>query len=771
MTRLQRCFLPAAAAVFALASMTAGRTASAQDVLMEHNDLARTGANLNETILNTTTVSSGKFGKLWTLYADGQVVAQPLYVSNLRVDTSGNTGAPLVRGTFNAVIVATMHNTVYVYDADKENRGPDSRTIPLWGTWLGPPRPGGKDIDMWSTNDPEWGILSTPVVSQDKSTLFVVAWHNDGPAGFAFRLHALNLTNGTHRQPPVQIGPSSADPSRPCVPENVFNPCQHKQRPAVLLADGVIYVGFGGDGNRGALFAFDAGTLAQRAFWSSTPTGKDGGLWQSGQGLAVDAAGSLYLMTGNGSFDANTGGQNFGSSFVKLRLQGGSFAVEDYFTPCNVNFLNTNDLDLGSSGPLLVPDTPARIVGGGKEGVLYVVSLDNMGKFAGSTDPDCRNNNIVQQVSAFAQVHGHWGNIHGSPVYWKGPDVARVYSWGENNPLKAYKFAAGQFQETASPKQSAFRPPLGMPGGMLSISADGAKAGSGIVWAVVPFNGDANQQRGVHGIVLALDAEDVSRTLWTSEQVAGRDQLGLFAKFTPPTVANGKIFVATYGDDEPLQVYAPPVRPTQFPANYYVAVFGMQAAPVVAATVVDQDKDDVALVRATTGPLILDMSKCTPLGAESVECTDALSQTAGAPSFHHVIMAANQNLSTCKLVRVTAAAKNAALPTAAGIGFWSTQALGGNTAAENAGRLIAKDQLKQSGSATLKDGSPATLYDFVGVADCLIESGGPITRLFKPYMEFDGANGTVFRNWDLSSNYQISPDVNQIDRSAAILQQ
>src|SRR5262249_50753912 len=133
----------------------------------------------------------GKFAKLWTLYADGQVVAQPLYVSNLMIDTSANRGAPLVKGAFNAVIIATMHNTVYAYDADKENRGPDGRTIPLWATWLGAPRPGGKDIDMWSTNDPEWGILSTPVVSDDKNTLFVVAWHNDGNGSLAYRLHAL----------------------------------------------------------------------------------------------------------------------------------------------------------------------------------------------------------------------------------------------------------------------------------------------------------------------------------------------------------------------------------------------------------------------------------------------------------------------------------------------------------------------------------------------------------------------------------------------------
>src|SRR5215469_14008420 len=219
--------------------------AVAADVLTQHYNNGRTGATLDESILNTTNVSSGKFEKLWTLYADGQVVAQPLYVSDLSIDTTANRGAPVVKGKFNTVIIATMHNTVYAYDADKENRGPDGRTVPLWATWLGPPRPGTKDIDMWSTNDPEWGILSTPVISEDRTTLFVVAWHNDGADGLRYRLHALDLKSGAHRQSPVTIGPSSSDPSQPCKPQNTFNPCTQKQRAALLLANGIIYIGFG----------------------------------------------------------------------------------------------------------------------------------------------------------------------------------------------------------------------------------------------------------------------------------------------------------------------------------------------------------------------------------------------------------------------------------------------------------------------------------------------------------------------------------------------
>src|SRR5215471_8891709 len=328
----------------------------AADVLTQHNDNARTGANTAETVLTTANVKPETFGRLWTLYADGQVSAQPLYISQVAVDTSANANTPLVRGTFNAVLVATMHNTVYLYDADRENPLPDGRTKPLWATWLGEPRPGGKDIDMWSTNDPEWGILSTPVIDPQKTTVWVVAWHSEG-GRLLYRLHALNLRDGTHRHPPVVIGGDPPNAAQPCAYPGGFNPCLQKQRAAVLLSQGALYVTFGGDGNRGSIFVIDAASLQQRAVWVSTPTGINGGIWQSGQGPAADADGTVYLITGNGTFDANTGGRNYGDSFVKLKLANGALAVQDYFTPCNQAFLDGKDYDLGTGGAVLVPDT------------------------------------------------------------------------------------------------------------------------------------------------------------------------------------------------------------------------------------------------------------------------------------------------------------------------------------------------------------------------------------------------------------------------------
>jgi hypothetical protein len=486
----------------------------------------------------------------------------------------------------------------------------------------------------------------------------------------------------------------------------------------------------------------------------------------------------IYLMTANGTFDADTGGQNYGDSFVKLNLEGQGLIVKDFFTPCNNKFLDGLDLDLGSAGPVLVPDTPPRIVGGGKQGILYVLSLTDMGKFAaGSTASNCPNPNAVQQVDAFPPVlhngQQHWGNIHGSPVFWKEPQTAWVYVWGENSRLKAFNFEGGLLKNVDNPKESKFRPPIGMPGGMLTVSANGNQPGSGIVWAVVPLDGDANQQRGVKGIVLALDAHDVSRTLWTSEQDAERDRLGLFAKFNPPMVANGKVFVATYGDDEPLRKYPPGVSPptTAFPKNFYAAVYGLQTAPMPVRRVIDQDREDVAVIRAETSPLTLDTNRCKPIDATSVDCTDALAENAQAPSLHRVLLAPNQDLRACALLRVTTAAKNAALQGALGIGFWSTQAVGGNQAAENAGRFIPKEKLKAAGNATLKSGDPATLYEFVGVLNCPAAGSEQVARLFKPYMEFAGADGSVIHNWDPASNYLISRTVLQFDRSADVLRQ
>jgi hypothetical protein len=582
------------------ATAVAAASASGQvHVLTQHNDNRRSGANLQETTLTPATVKQ-KFGKLWTLFADGQIVAQPLYVSGLTVQG---------KGTFNAVIVATMHNTIYAYDADRKPTQPQSQDALLWAQWLGDPQPENFGFDSWNTNFPEWGIVSTPVIDDAHTTMFVVSWHKNN--GGQFRLHAIDLTKAPFAGPgfppvdyrekvtPVPVITGSVP--KPGGGLITLDAAQQKQRAALLLKDGVLYIAFATNREtdntlHGWMFAYDAATLQRKAVWNVTPTSHNGGIWQAGSGPAADAAGNVYVMTGNGPFDADHAGQSYGDSFVRLKLEGATLAVKDFFTPCNQVLLdkacNGNercDLDLGSAGPLLVPGTAPGsdlLIGGGKDGNIYVVNPANMGHFkkpAGQVKMACANPNVVQAIQGAQQGGpGVVGNIHGSHVFWQGPDAARVFVWGENDNLRSYVLKNGKL--VTPPSKSLYRIPDGMPGGMLSISADGSKAATGIVWALVPLNGDANQQRGVRAQLLAFDPQNIKNDVWRSEPLDasfGPNSVGLFAKFAAPTIANGKVFVPTYGDQEnpagPVRYFeqnGPP--PGSIPRNFYVAVYGLK---------------------------------------------------------------------------------------------------------------------------------------------------------------------------------------------------
>jgi hypothetical protein len=304
---------------------------------------------------------------------------------------------------------------------------------------------------------------------------------------------------------------------------------------------------------------------------------------------------------------------------------------------------------------------------------------------------------------------------------------------------------------------------------MLAVSSDGVKPGTGIVWAVVPLDGDANMSRGVQGIVLALDAQDVGRQLWTSEQSGPRDRLGLFPKFTAPTVAGGKVFVATYGDKETPHVYGGNTRPQQFPTRYYVAVYGPLPHPPHLKPIVNQNREDITVASASaTAALTLNTGACPPADPGNVDCTTVLGLQFGAPSLHTLIVPVGFDFAGCNLLRVTTASKQTGLANAAGIGWYSAEATAGSQAMSS-GRFVPKNELKQIGVARLKSGAPVLLHEFVGVANCPVGEGS-FDRLFKPYMQFDNAaDGNIYRNWDLAQNYRISRAVPQFDRSADVL--
>jgi hypothetical protein len=536
-------------------------------------DNQRTGVNLVEKELTQSSVKT-RFGKLWTLYSDAKVMAQPLYVSNL-------VSAKCPQGC-NTVIFASMNDTVYAYMADQKPTSSNDTLV--WSKSLGSPRPSSHDIDEWAVDDPSWGILGTPVIDIANNLLYLVAWNDDQ----MYRLDALNLRTGEIAKGPVVIEGSAGESSFTEHNKNWKQP--RKQRAGLLLDHGSLYIAFGGDnsgGIAGWFFVYDAATLRLRTVWSPEPSGKGGGIWMSGTGPVADDAGNVYLQTANGEFNASR--KQYGNSMLKLRLQGEKLDVVDSFTPCNQSYLNHEDLDMGSAAPLLLPGN--LILGGGKFGTLYLMNRDHLAGFVaagGIRRSECQNSDRVLQT-----VDVHRGHIHGTPIYWKGPNGTQwIYVMAEQQNLEALPFADGKVKtgdtdiRTSGWKPSHQSPPAchhpaknWMPGGILAVSSEADLQGTGMVWALVPANGDSNSYRGVKGMLLAFNAEDVSQELWRSQgpdaETDTPDSLGLLARFVPPTVANGKVFVANAGDREDLKTYCG-TRPTKFPNNYAVVVYGLR---------------------------------------------------------------------------------------------------------------------------------------------------------------------------------------------------
>jgi outer membrane protein assembly factor BamB len=565
--------VPTTSLLFWLGLISFGSASGQVQVLTQHNDTLRTGANLSETRLNTTNVTPTTFRKLYSLRVDGNIYAQPLYVPGVSVHGR----------TYNVLYVATEHNTVYAFDADVRSE------VPLWQLSLGPSvampnkdiginaRPGAVE-SLGFNLVPESGITSTPVIDPRTNTLFVVAFTNERN-NYRYRLHALDITNGQEKASgPIEIHGSVAGVGGGTGCDNSainFNPPQQLQRPALLLDGGFLYIAFGSQNDAGVfhgwVFAYDAANLQrQPAIFNTTPNcpeteaNSKGGIWQAGQGLVADRQGNVYFLAGDS--EPPPANSVSGNSFIRLtRLPPasgngiGTLAVRDWFRPSNQKELQDPDNDLGSAGPLMLPET-SWLLGGGKAGMLYLVNSTNMG---GYRDPD----NVLQVLHATQPPEGKTGHIHGSPVYWNSPVGKLIYVWGENDPLRAFKLetapaVAGQY---LTPLLHSSSPIIkGMPGGILSVSANGNTAGTGIVWATHPLR-DSASDANVQGVLYAYDAATL-RELWKSAD-EGRNTVGLFAKFCPVTVANGKVYVPTFSGQ--LHVYgldADYSQPTTAPA-------------------------------------------------------------------------------------------------------------------------------------------------------------------------------------------------------------
>ena len=560
-------------------------SSTAPAVTTHHNDAMRSGANLSEgcSLAPWSRTTSACLGRC---RSTGKSSAQPLYVPNVAI---------LNQGTHNVLYVVTEHDSVYAFDADNLSvlwqrslilSGESSVPCSDYPIYCGAGgTPGYKSLS-------EVGITSTPVIDAATNTLYVVAetkvLPDTTPHVHRQRLRALDITQGTERsQSPALIqGVSGSD---------TFDPGSANQRAALLLSqaslsDGVhkvIDVAWASYGDRnssgdvlqfkGWVMSFDAVSLAQRGIWCNG-CGVDhsgGGIWQAGAGLAADANGDLYFMTGNGTYD---GVSAFGDSVLRLHLDGAGLHRVDWFTPADQLCMLHYDSDLGSAGPVLLPDLtgahPHQILGGGKTAKLYLMDRDNLGhndetKLVSSkliTDGlplDAYNTSTCYEGTPPGSADPYAGgfakegsyHLHGSPVLWPSSSGLRAYVWSEQNYLRCYRVDGSAISSCG---QSTLRAPLdvvspaerAMPGGFLSVTAATSGASAGIVWACVPSQAGDAGTKVLHGVLRAFDAVTLAE-IWNSDERYS-DFVGDFAKFNAPTVANGKVYLPTWHNPDPI---------------------------------------------------------------------------------------------------------------------------------------------------------------------------------------------------------------------------
>jgi hypothetical protein len=516
-SRAHAIFMAGWAAALALTGAPA--SAAAPSVLVRGVDPSGTGANLAETVLNTNNVRAGGFGRLFSLPIDGQSYAQPLYVPGVAIPGGA---------IHNVLYIATMNNFVYAFDADVP--GP-----PLWSFDEATALQGAAPVPtsaMGGTGSGQniygnLGIQGTPVIDASSQTLYFVTKTLESGQQ-VFRLHALDITTGTGR-----FGGSVPITAKYTAGGNTltFDPSVQLQRISLTLADGNVIIGFGSFGDSfkyyGWMMAYDTQTLAQTGVFVSVPTaGHGGAFWQSGRAPVVDQNGFVYAFTGNAfSSTGYDGINNFSESCVKLDPRQGLKLV-DWFTPSNWAHLDSYDVDLSASGPLLLPGTNL-LFGAGKDKPAFLIDSTHMGHLNGA----------VQQF-AFAT-----GETHAGPVLWQrsaGRGGTLIFNWSTTDVLKAWAFngtlVTGLSQQGSTKSNS--------PGNALALSANGDAAGTGVLWSFGVARGDSDNDQ-TPSLLSAYNADNVTAQLWNSLATAARDDAGLTTKFLPPTVANGKVYLAT----------------------------------------------------------------------------------------------------------------------------------------------------------------------------------------------------------------------------------
>jgi uncharacterized protein (TIGR03437 family) len=487
-------------------------------VLTYQYDASRAGANLNESVLTKANVSVNQFGKLFSYPVDGYVYGQPLYLPNVTIPQ---------KGIHDVVYVATEHDSVYAFDADT-NSGANS--APLWQVSFINPGAGVTTVPYQDTGCsqivPELGITSTPVIDPDSGTIYVVAMTKETAGSvttYVHRLHALDVATGAEKAG----SPVAIQASVPGTGEGgttiVFRAKDYKERAGLVLWNGIVYTAWASHCDigqyHGWLIGYDAKTLRQTAVYNNTPNGNEASFWAGGAAPAVDAAGNIYVVGGNGTFDTGGKGPDAGESYLKLSTSGG-LALADYFTPFNYASLNQSDLDVGSAGVALLPDEagssqhPHLMVGAGKEGRIYLLDRDNLGKVQAGSDSQ-----IVQSIP------GAIGALFGNPAYYN----KTIYFCGLGDRLKAFPISGARMAATPASQSAA---QFASPGCVPTISANGTA--DGIVWILE-----------ASGMLHAYDASNLATELYNSNQNKTRDALGATVKFSVPTVVNGKAYAGT----------------------------------------------------------------------------------------------------------------------------------------------------------------------------------------------------------------------------------
>ena len=502
------------------------------NVTTYHSDNARTGQNLQETILTPTNVNGSQFGKLFSVPVDGYVYAQPLYLSNV------NIGG----GTHNVLYVATEHDSLYAIDAEHGTIYWHISLIPSGGSTV------SSSSDLACTDlVPEVGITGTPVIDTSTGTIYLVAVSKVAGSVVQY-LHALDVVTSTEKfGGPVLIQATvpgtAADGNGTTVS---FSPLFQNQRAALLLVNGHVVIGWSShcDHNtwHGWIMSYSASSLSQEAALNTSANGSAGGVWMSGDGPAADSNGNIYFATGNGTWNGTT---DYADSIVKLGLpSGGSFPVLDYFTPYNQSSLSGGDTDVGSGGLVLLPALPSGqqlLAQMGKEGKIYLVNINNMGKYCVNAVPACsgRDPNIVQEIPA--ATAGVWG----APAYWNGSLYWGPSSVGTPDNLMAFSFNANDSGLISTSPTSESLKTFSFASPSPSISANGTT--NGILWGLdnsaygYTCVGDANCQ-----VLYAYDATNLANMLYNSSQAPdNRDIPGGAVKFSTPTIANGKVYVGS----------------------------------------------------------------------------------------------------------------------------------------------------------------------------------------------------------------------------------